>query len=100
MNSIAATEFLARSSTLTNVGWISYIIIGALAGGMAGKIVKGCGHGLLKNIFIGVAGALIGGFLLSFFVDTAAGGWWFTLFTAILGSVLLLWITGKVSAKT
>ncbi len=100
MNSIAATEFLARSSTLTNVGWISYIIIGALAGWIAGKIVKGGGSGLLKNIFIGVAGALIGGFLLSFFVDTAAGGWWFTLFTAILGSVLLLWITGKVSAKT
>ncbi len=100
MNSIVATEFLARSSTLTNVGWISYIIIGALAGWIAGKIVKGGGSGLLKNILIGVAGALIGGFLLSFFVDTAAGGWWFTLFTAILGSVLLLWITGKVSAKT
>ncbi len=100
MNSIAATEFLARSSTLTNVGWISYIIIGALAGWIAGKIVKGGGSGLLKNIVIGVAGALIGGFLLSFLVDTAAGGWWFTLFTAILGSVLLLWITEKISAKS
>ena len=28
------------------------------------------------NIVIGIVGALIGGFLLSFFVDTAAGGWW------------------------
>jgi uncharacterized membrane protein YeaQ/YmgE (transglycosylase-associated protein family) len=48
------------------------------------------------NIVIGIVGALIGGFLLSFFVDTAAGGLWFTLFTAILGSVILLWIVGKV----
>ena len=48
------------------------------------------------NIVIGVVGALIGGFLLSFFLNTAAGGWWFTLFTAVLGSVILLWILSKV----
>lgn len=96
MDIMAATEFLARSSTLTSVGWISYIIIGALAGWIAGKLVKGGGSGLLMNIVIGVIGALIGGFLLSFFLNTAAGGWWFTLFAAILGSVILLWIVGKV----
>jgi uncharacterized membrane protein YeaQ/YmgE (transglycosylase-associated protein family) len=96
MDVIAATEYLARSTTLTSVGWIGYIIIGGIAGWIAGKIVKGRGSGILMNIVIGIVGALIGGFLLSFFVDTAAGGWWFTLFTAILGSVILLWIVGKV----
>ena len=90
MDVIAATEFLARSSTLTSVGWIGYIIIGALAGWIGSKIVKGGGSGLLMNIVIGIVGALIGGFLLSFVVDTAAGGWWFTLFTAILGSRSLI----------
>jgi uncharacterized membrane protein YeaQ/YmgE (transglycosylase-associated protein family) len=49
-------------------------------------------EGLLLDIVIGIAGALIGGFLLSFVVDTANGGWWFTLFTAILGAVILLWL--------
>ena len=34
--------------------------------------------GLLLDIVVGVVGALIGGFLLSFVVDTANGGWWFT----------------------
>ena len=92
----ASTEFLARSSTLTSVGWIGYIIIGALAGWIAGKLVRGGGDGLLMNIVIGVIGALIGGFLLSFFLNTAAGGWWFTLFTAVLGAVILLWVVGKV----
>jgi uncharacterized membrane protein YeaQ/YmgE (transglycosylase-associated protein family) len=96
MDIMAATDFLARSSTLTSVGWIGYIIIGALAGWIAGSLVKGGGSGILMNILTGIAGALIGGFLLSFFVDTAAGGWWFTLFTAVLGSVILLWILGKV----
>jgi uncharacterized membrane protein YeaQ/YmgE (transglycosylase-associated protein family) len=93
---MAATEFLARSTTLTSVGWIGYIIIGGIAGWIAGKIVRGGGAGILMNIVIGVIGALIGGFLLSFFVNTAGGGWWFTLFTAILGSVILLWIIGLV----
>jgi uncharacterized membrane protein YeaQ/YmgE (transglycosylase-associated protein family) len=96
---VAATEFLARSTTLTSVGWIGYIIIGAIAGLIAGKIVQGSGQGLLMNIVVGVVGALLGGFLLSFFVDTAGGGWWFTLFTAILGAVLLLWIMGKVRTR-
>lgn len=93
---MATTDFLARSSTTTSVGWIGYIVIGALAGWIAGSLVKGGGSGILTNVLTGIAGALIGGFLLSFFVDTAAGGWWFTLFTAVLGSVILLWILGKV----
>ena len=96
MDVLAATEYLARSTTLTSVGWIGYIIIGGIAGWIAGKIVKGSGSGILMNIVIGIVGALIGGFLLSFFVDTAGGGFWFTLFTAILGSVILLWVVGMV----
>jgi uncharacterized membrane protein YeaQ/YmgE (transglycosylase-associated protein family) len=100
MDVTAATEFLARSTTMTSVGWIGYIIIGAIAGWLAGKIVKGGGSGILMNIVIGVVGALIGGFLLSFWFDTAEGGWWFTLFTALLGSVILLWIVGLVQGKT
>lgn len=100
MDVVAATEFLARSSTLTSVGWIGYIVIGALAGWIAGKIMRGSGDGLLMNIVIGVIGALIGGFLLSFFVNTAGGGFFFTLLAAILGSCILLWVVGKVRSRT
>jgi uncharacterized membrane protein YeaQ/YmgE (transglycosylase-associated protein family) len=95
----ATTEILARSTTLTSVGVVGYIIIGALAGWIAGKIVKGAGSGILMNIVIGIVGALIGGFLLSFAFDTAEAGWWFTFFTAILGSVILLSIVGMVRKK-
>jgi len=98
---IAETTMLAveRSTTTTSVSLVGYIIIGALAGWIAGKIVKGGGSGILMNIVIGVVGALLGGFLLSFFFDTASGGWWFTFFTAILGSVILLWLIGLVTGK-
>ena len=87
-----ATEFLARSSTLTSVGWIGYIIIGAIAGWIAGKIVKGGGSGHPDEHRHRDHRRVVGGFLLSFFLDTAGGGWWFTLFTAVLGSVILLWL--------
>jgi uncharacterized membrane protein YeaQ/YmgE (transglycosylase-associated protein family) len=91
MDTVAATEFLARSTTLTSVGWIGYIIIGAIAGWIAGKVMN-FKEGFLVTVLVGIAGALIGGFLLSFFVNTASGGWWFTLLTAILGSIILLWV--------
>ena len=91
MNAVAATEFLARSTTLTSVGWIGYIVIGAIAGWIAGMAMK-TKYGLLTDVVVGVVGALIGGFLLSFVVDTASGGWWFTLFTTILGAIILLWL--------
>jgi uncharacterized membrane protein YeaQ/YmgE (transglycosylase-associated protein family) len=91
MNAVAATEFLARSTTLTSVGWIGYIVIGGIAGWIAGMAMK-TKYGLVADVVVGVVGALIGGFLLSFVVDTASGGWWFTLFTAVLGAIILLWL--------
>ncbi|MFZ1161374.1 GlsB/YeaQ/YmgE family stress response membrane protein [Mycobacterium sp.] len=96
MDVMAATEILARSTTTTSVGLIGYIIIGGLAGWIGSKIVKGGGSGILVDIVIGVVGALIGGFILSFFVNTAGGGLIFTFLTALLGSVILLWIVGMV----
>jgi uncharacterized membrane protein YeaQ/YmgE (transglycosylase-associated protein family) len=95
MHTMAAIEFAARSTTLTSVGWIGYIIIGAIAGWIAKRLMH-VKEGFLITTLIGIAGALLGGFLLSFFLNTEKGGWWFTLFTAILGSVVLLWLFGLV----
>lgn len=88
MVTVASAEFLARSTTLTGVGWIGYDQR-AIAGWIAGTIMK-THYGLLTDNLVVVVGALIRGFLLSFAFDTAKGGWWFTLFTAILGAVILL----------
>jgi len=68
-------------------------------GWIAGMIMK-TKMGVLVDIVVGIVGALIGGFLLSFFVDTASGGWWFTLFTATLGAVILLWVLRLVRPRT
>lgn len=93
MDVMAATEILARSTTLTSVGVIGYIIIGGFAGWIASKIMgTDAQQGILLNIVVGVVGALIGGFLLSFVFQTQTGGWIFTFVAALLGSVILLWV--------
>ena len=44
---------------------ILFLLLGALAGWIAGKIMKGSGFGLIGNIVVGVIGAFIGGFLFA-----------------------------------
>jgi uncharacterized membrane protein YeaQ/YmgE (transglycosylase-associated protein family) len=94
MDVIAATQYLAFAPP-TAVSWVAYIIIGAIAGWLAGKIVKGGGSGILLNIVIGIVGGFIGGMLLSWLgVDVEAGRRWFTFFVSLLGAVILLWAVG------
>src|SRR5436309_13452302 len=45
--------------------WLAWIIVGLIAGAIAARVVAGRGFGCLADIVVGVAGAIIGGFLLS-----------------------------------
>lgn len=76
------------------VGWFVFLIVGLLAGWIAEKIMKR-DHGLLMNLIVGVVGAYIGAFLGSL-VDYGATGFWSALVLAVIGAVVLLWITGKL----
>lgn len=80
---------------MTIIGWI---IIGAIAGFLAEKIMKR-DHGLLTNIVVGIVGGVIGGWLLSL-VGLGSGGWIWTLITAVIGACLLLWVVGAIRSKT
>lgn len=57
---VAGTEFLAFAPP-TAVGWFAYIVIGGIAGWLAGKLVRGGGQGILLNILVGVVGGFIVG---------------------------------------
>lgn len=92
MDVTAASQFLALA-TPTAVSWLAYIIIGGIAGWLAGKIVRGGGSGILLDIVVGVIGGYIGGTILSWLhVDVEHGRRWFTFFTALLGAVILLFV--------
>jgi len=75
------------------MGLLAWIVVGAIAGWVAGKVVKGTGLGLIRDIVLGVAGALLGGWLAGkiFNVHNAISGFNLTtLVVAILGAVIIL----------
>jgi uncharacterized membrane protein YeaQ/YmgE (transglycosylase-associated protein family) len=79
--------------------WILYsLIIGAIAGWIAGQIVKGRGFGLLGNIVVGIIGSLLGGFVFSL-VGLASYGILGSLIVSVVGAVLLLWLIQFVQKK-
>ncbi|MEA1891031.1 MAG: GlsB/YeaQ/YmgE family stress response membrane protein [Pseudomonadota bacterium] len=68
-----------------------FLGIGALAGFLAGQIMKGQGFGLLSNIIIGIIGAVIGGYVFGL-LGISAGGMIGSLITAVAGAVILLFL--------
>ena len=75
--------------------FLMWIVIGALAGWLAGKIVHGYGFGLLANIVIGILGAVVGGYILPQlgFIPASAGG---DFVAATLGAIIVLVALGVV----
>ena len=69
---------------------IAILIVGAVAGWLAGKLVKGEGFGLGGNIVVGVVGAALAGFLLPALGFGTEGGMIRSIFHATLGAVVLL----------
>ncbi|RWM71573.1 MULTISPECIES: GlsB/YeaQ/YmgE family stress response membrane protein [Mesorhizobium] len=67
-----------------------FIIIGAIAGWLAGLIVKGFGLGLVGNIVVGIVGALIAGWLFPRMGLAIGGGIFASIIHATIGAVILL----------
>jgi uncharacterized membrane protein YeaQ/YmgE (transglycosylase-associated protein family) len=75
-----------------------FLAIGAVAGWLAGQVMKGKGFGLLGNIVVGVVGAILGGYLFGI-LGFAAYGLIGSLITALVGAIVLLFIVGLFSKK-
>jgi len=73
-----------------------FLVIGAIAGWLAGIIMRGGGFGLIGNIIVGVIGAFIGGYLLPRLGISVGGGWIDQIVSALIGAVILLFIIGLI----
>jgi len=69
-----------------------WVIVGAIAGWLAGLVVRGFGFGLVGNIIIGIIGAFLGGWLFGVAGIAIGTGIINTIFTAFIGAVVLLLI--------
>ena len=77
---------------------ILFLLLGAVAGWLAGKIMKGGGFGLVVNIIVGVIGSFIGGWLMSLAHIQKAGLLW-ELIVAVIGAVVLLFVISLFKKK-
>ena len=77
-------------------GIIVWLIVGAIAGWLAGKLVKGGGFGLIGDIVVGIVGAVIGGWLAGVLGISIGSGLIASIITAVIGAVILLLIVRAI----
>ncbi len=77
-------------------GIIAWIIVGIVAGWLTGRVMRGRGYGIIGDLIIGLAGALVGGFLAGLVIQGSVGliG---SIVVAFLGAVVLVAILRAVS---
>ncbi len=85
---------------MTIEGLIIWLVIGAIAGWLAGLIMKGYGFGLAGNIVVGIIGAFIAGWLLPRIGFVLVGGIVAEIVNAVIGAVILLLVIGFFKKAT
>jgi len=76
-------------------GLIYRVVVGLVAGWLAGKVMKGGGYGVVVDIVLGVLGAIVGGWVFSM-LGLHAGGLIGSIVVAFVGAVILVWIVRQV----
>ncbi len=74
------------------------LILGGIAGWLAGKVMKGDGYGIIIDILLGLVGGWVGGSILGWLGITAGGDFGY-LFTAFIGAVFLVWIVRLIKGS-
>lgn len=77
-------------------GILIWIVIGAIAGWLAGTLIKGGGFGLIGDIVVGIIGAFIGGWLAGLLGVSVGSGFIASLVTATAGAAILILILRMV----
>ena len=78
---------------------IIFLIIGAIAGWLAGQIMAGGGFGLIGNIVLGIVGAFVAGWLLPRLGIYIGGGYIGNIINAAIGAIIVLFVIGLDQAS-
>jgi uncharacterized membrane protein YeaQ/YmgE (transglycosylase-associated protein family) len=92
-------EPLLAAIALWPGGIIAWLVVGLIAGWLAGMVMKGGGYGVLGDIVLGLIGSVVGGFLVSYFVQGDAG-FWGSIVVSFIGAVILIAIVRAVSGRS
>jgi uncharacterized membrane protein YeaQ/YmgE (transglycosylase-associated protein family) len=79
-------------------GVIAWLVVGLIAGWLAGLMMKGSGYGVLGDIVVGLIGSFVGGLIVSFFVEGAAG-FGGSIVVAFIGACVLIFLVRAISGR-
>lgn len=95
-----ALDHLPGEATVVGIDSILVmIVVGAIAGWLAGQIMRGFGYGLIWNIIIGIIGAFVGVWLLTTLRIVPFAGFLGSIINATIGAVVLLLIVGLIRKR-
>ncbi|MPN39072.1 hypothetical protein SDC9_186598 [bioreactor metagenome] len=77
-------------------GFIWYIVVGLIAGWLAGVVMKGGGYGIIGDIILGIIGAVVGGWLFGMLGVSAGGGLIGGIIVAFIGAVILIFLARMI----
>jgi uncharacterized membrane protein YeaQ/YmgE (transglycosylase-associated protein family) len=80
----------------SNMSLLVFLLVGAVAGWLAGLIVRGFGFGLIGNIVVGIIGALVAGYLFPRLGVGLPAGLIGEILSAVVGAVIILVIIGLI----
>ena len=89
-------DYITRERYMDIVGLIVWLVIGGVAGWLAGQIMKGAGFGLVGNVILGIVGSVIAGFILPMIGLGFGGGILGQIIDAVIGAVIALVVIGLV----
>jgi uncharacterized membrane protein YeaQ/YmgE (transglycosylase-associated protein family) len=81
------------------MNFLFFILIGAAAGYLAGRVMRGSGFGALINILLGIGGGVVGGWVFGLMGLESTGGLIGSLVTAFVGAVVILFVAGLFKKK-
>jgi uncharacterized membrane protein YeaQ/YmgE (transglycosylase-associated protein family) len=75
------------------MGFLAWIVVGLIAGWLAGQFMKGGGYGLVVDIILGLLGGVLGGWIFEKLGVSTGGGMIGSIIVAFIGAVILIGIT-------
>ncbi len=75
------------------MGILSWIIVGLIAGWLAGQVMKGGGYGMIVDIILGILGGIVGGWVFGLLGIWPGRGWIGSIIVAFIGAVILVGIS-------
>src|SRR5437879_11632465 len=91
--------FSILEERMEGIGWLGAIIVGGIAGALAGRFVSGHGYGIIVDVIVGIIGGVVGGWLATNLFHITGSGYIFSFIVSLVGAVILLMLLRLVTGN-